>query len=394
MTPRSSRQNPRLLEDRLRARRSELEQGILVRIKAISDPTETPDPAYLAGLRGALAVALDYGIAALAAPNREPGPVPVELLAQARRAARNGVGLEAVLRRYSVGHSLLADTLLDEAAAVGAGAVELKSTLRALAAHYDRIVATVSEEYGRENTSEPRSAEQRRFILLRRVLSGEPLDAVELGYEFNAYHVALVASGRSAADAIAALSEHLDRHLLRAESDERTVWAWLGGRRRIGSEELGVITSFPWPAGVVLACGEPGQGLYGWRFSHRQAAVALAVAQRGPASIVHYADVALLSAVLQDDLLATSLRQGYLAPLEEERKGGAAAKETLRAYFAAAGNISAAAAALGVNRRTVSSRLARIERRLERPLMIARAEIEVALRLDALESPTRQPAEP
>jgi hypothetical protein len=64
---------------------------------------------------------LDYGFAAIAAPDNESEPVPMQLLAQARLAARNGVGLEAVLRRYAAGHGLLADSLLDEAAAVGAG---------------------------------------------------------------------------------------------------------------------------------------------------------------------------------------------------------------------------------------------------------------------------------
>ena len=42
---------------------------------------------------------------------------------------------------------------------------------------------------------------------------------------------------------------------------------------------------------------------------------------RGPEPFVRYVDVALLAAVLQDDLLATSLRKLYLEPLEAERDG-------------------------------------------------------------------------
>jgi hypothetical protein len=354
----SSSKDPAPLEDRLWARRDELEQAALARIAAISDPAIAPDPAYLAGLRAALAAALDYGLAAILAPTREPEPVPVQLLGQARLAARNGVSLEAVMRRYAAGHSLLADTLLDEAAAAGIGAAELKSALRALAERYDRVVVAVTEEYGREAEVDPHSSRRRRYALLRRLLAGE----------------------------------RLDRRLLLAEPDEQAAWAWLGGRRRFECEELGFIASYPWPDGSALACGEPGQRLGGWRLSHRQAAAALPVAQRGPATVVHYADVALLASVLQDDLLDTSLRQAYLAPLEAERDGGRAAKDTLRAYFAAAGNTSSAAAALGVNRRTVASRLTAIEDCLDRPLLTSSAELEVALRLDQLETPSPRPS--
>ena len=373
------------LEDRLRARRGELEQAALARIAEISDPGSAPDPAYLAGLRAALAAALDYGLAAIVEPTREPKPVPVQLLGQARLAARNGVSLEAVMRRYAAGHSLLADTLLDEAAAAGVGAIELKSALRALADRYDRVVVAVSGEYAREAEAEPQGSERRRYALLRRLLAGERLDASELGYEFDVHHLAIVASGATAAEALARLGERLDRRLLLAEPDEQSAWAWFGGRRGFECDELGFISSYPWPEGSALACGEPGRGLAGWRLSHRQAAAALPVAERAAATVVYYADVALVASVLQDDLLATSLRQGYLAPLESERDGGKAAKQTLRAYFAAAGNVSSAAAALGVNRATVRSRLGAIEERYGRALDGASAEIEVALRLDEIE---------
>jgi hypothetical protein len=381
----SSSRDPAPLEDRLRARRPELEQAALARIAAISDPAIAPDPAYLAGLRAALAAALDYGLAAILAPAREPEPVPVQLLGQARLAARNGVSLEAVLRRYAAGHSLLADTLLDEAAAAGIGAAELKSALRALADRYDRVVVAVSGEYAREAEAEPHSSERRRYALLRRLLAGERLDASELGYEFDGQHLAIVASGATAAQSLAAIGERLDRRLLIVEPDDQSAWAWLGGRRSFECEELGFIASYPWPEGSALACGEPGRGLGGWRLSHRQAAAALPVAQRGAATVVRYAEVALLAAALQDDLLATSLRHGYLAPLESERDGGKAAKQTLRAYLDAAGNVSSAAAALGVNRHTVSRRLGAIEERYGRPLDSTSAEIEVALRLDEIE---------
>ena len=117
-----------------------------------------------------------------------------------------------------------------------------------------------------------------------------------------------------------------------------------------------------------MTVGEPGEGLSGWRFSHRQAKAALPVAERRGQAVVRYADVALLASILRDDLLATSLRQLYLEPLERARDGGKVARETLRAYFAAERNISSTAAALGVDRRTVTNRIRAIEDLFGRPL--------------------------
>jgi DNA-binding PucR family transcriptional regulator len=185
-----------------------------------------------------------------------------------------------------------------------------------------------------------------------------------------------------------AIAKRLDRRLLLVRRGEGCVWAWLGGRREFGQEEIDSISAH-WPTQLVLALGDPGQGLAGWRLTHRQAAAALPVAQRADEAIVHYADVALLASALQDNVLATSLRQKYLVPLEVSRDGGAAARETLRAYFAAGGNVSSAAAALGVSRPTVSSRLASIEDLLGQALDAATAEIETALRLDEIEESRR-----
>jgi PucR C-terminal helix-turn-helix domain len=379
---RASDDSLRSLREGLDARRPELEQAALDRIAAIADPAAAPDPTYVAGLRAALATALDYGFAAIAVPQAAPGPVPIELLSQARLAARNGVSLDAVLRRYAAGHSLLTDGLLEEAAAVRVGAAELKDVLRALALHYDRIVVAVSEEYERETTAEPRGAEHRRYALLRRLLAGEPLDAGSIGYHLDAHHLAIVAFGEQAGASLAKLGERLDRRLLLAEPDLHTAWAWLGGRRRFDCSELDFIASFPWPEGSAVACGEAGHGVAGWRLSHRQAAAALPVAQRGPATFVRYADVALLAAVLRDDLLAVSLRQAYLTPLEGTRDGGRIARETLRAYFATERNISSTAAALGVDRGTVRNRIRMIEELLGRSVNAVATELELALRLD------------
>jgi DNA-binding PucR family transcriptional regulator len=134
-----------------------------------------------------------------------------------------------------------------------------------------------------------------------------------------------------------------------------------------------------------LAIGQSGRGISGWRLTHRQAKLALSVALRSDDQIVSYSDVALLASVLKDTVLEESLRQAYLAPLEGERDGGVALRETLRAYLAAGRNVSSSAAALGVSRQTVKRRVCLAEERIGHPLSERAVEIETALRLTQLE---------
>jgi hypothetical protein len=88
------------LAERLEARREEVEQTLLARIYAVSDPREVSDPEYAQGLHGAVSAALDHVLSALAGQTESITSIPSELLTQARQAARNGVSLDTVLRRY------------------------------------------------------------------------------------------------------------------------------------------------------------------------------------------------------------------------------------------------------------------------------------------------------
>jgi DNA-binding PucR family transcriptional regulator len=132
---------------------------------------------------------------------------------------------------------------------------------------------------------------------------------------------------------------------------------------------------------MLVTVGEPGEGFLAWRLSHRQAKAALPIAERQGQPIVRYADVALQASIARDDLVTTSLHQLYLEPLERARDGGKAARETLCAYFAAERNISSTAAALGVDRRTVTNRIRAIEDLFGRPLGDYATDLEIALRL-------------
>ena len=374
------------LRARLEARREELEREALTRVNAIADSAEVSDPAYAQGLRATVAAAIDYALEAIErGEERAPSPPPA-LLAQARLAARSRVSLDTVLRRYLAGYTLLGDFLAHEAEA-GRPPVPPARLQRDLAATLDRLLAAVGAEYEREAESRARSSEWRRAERVRRLLAGEPLDTSEIAYDFEGHHIGLVTDDRGDMGDIRELATALDARLLLVRR-EATAWAWLGARRPLDPAEVerAVSSSSERPPSA-LALGEPASGLAGWRLTHRQAAAALPVAQRGPDLVVRYGDVSLLASILRDDLLVASLRRLYLAPLEEQRDRGEVARETLRAYFAAGRNASSAAASLGVNRNTIAERLRAIEEAIGRPLSSCAPELETALRLVEPDAP-------
>jgi hypothetical protein len=372
------------LADRLATRREEIEQAVLARVHGIADPSGIPDSSYAEGLRAAVSAGLDYGLAAITRGDDRAPPIPVVLLAQARLAARSGVSLDTVLRRYFAGYALLGDFLIEEAAQTD---VEGRDLQRVQAVMFDRLLAAVGDEYAREGDTRASTAEQHRADRVRRLLAGELLDTTGLAYDFSGFHTGVVGVGAGAAEATRELAASLDRRVLLIDGGEGALWAWLGGRRQLDPVELQSCIASSRPPRISLAIGEPGHGVAGWRLTHYQAKAALPIAARNGEEVIHYADVALLAAVLQDDLLVASLRQLYLEPIERGRDRGQSLRETLRAYFAAAGNVSSAAAALGVKRHTVSSRLRTIEHATGRPVQACAIEMDLALRLNDLDDP-------
>ena len=356
---------PELLA-RLRERRAEIEAATLTRIMAV--PDQSPVANYTEAFRTAISAALDFALAELGQSGRDPAPVPLELLLQSRVAAPNGVELDTVLRRYLASYNLFTDFLIEEAGrppeVKGAA---LASLLRAQAALFDRMLAAIAEEYRREATR-PSSSEQRRAALVGRLLLGELLDpsilAAEFAYELDQHHLGATAFGIEAAEALGQAARSLGLASMLVRRGEDSVWAWFGSRQALDSERLRERLAPQLPPGLALALGEPGAGLEAWRLSHRQALAALPIALREPGAPVRYAAVALQASMLRDEVLVASLRELYLVPLAQMRDGGELARETLRAYFEANRNVSSTAAALGVSRPTVSSRLGAIEEAL------------------------------
>lgn len=374
------------LRARLEARREEIEVAAATRVSAIEDPDTVSDPTYAESLQAAVRTALAYGLETLECDEGQEPPIPVELLAQAHLAARNGISLDTVLRRYFAGYSLLGFFLIEEASRDGLmDPLDLQRLVVTRAGTFDRLIAAIGEAHAREIELSGSALGDRQAERIERLLEGELLDTSDISYDFDRWHLGLALVERMAAEPLLRdLTLLLDCRLLTLPGAEGTLWAWLGSRRRL--ETSAALDALASCDGVEspIAVGEPGEGLLGWRLTHRQAAAALALAKRGTESFVTYGDVALMASVAQDSLLTASLRAMYLTPLEGERDGGERLRRTLRSYFTANRNVSSAAAELGVSRRTVSNRLQRVEE-LIGPIHRSLAELETALRLDILD---------
>lgn len=288
--------------------------------------------------------------------------------------------------REVAGSALLGDFLTrgaEHGDVAGQGAV-LRDLLSAQAAVLERLMAGIAGRHAHEPERVGRSSEQRLFERVRRLLAGGACDTAELGYELDGWHVGLIATGPTAAESLCGLAAGVGRRLLCVSPGDDTAWGWIGGQRPLAAGDIECALAGNERLNASLACGEPAHGIDGWRLTHRQAQAALRVASQRPRLLTRYADVALLASMLQDDALAGSLVQIYLAPLGERSNGGAVLRETLRAYFAAERNASSAACALGVARHTVEKRLRSIEEKLGHTLRTRQAELEVALRLEEL----------
>ena len=369
---------------RLRARFPEIEKAIFVNVRdGLSDPAENGDAEYAEGLRVAVVAVLDYVLTGIEQGADAAGPVPPAAVAQARRAARNGVGLETVLLRYTVGSRVLSGFVMDELDRFpNYGPRRL---LNAQGALVERLMTAVSTEYKLELERSGRSVEQRRGERVQRLLAGEHAEPGEFAYEFeDAWHLGVIAVGSRAWEAVRSLGTGLDRDMLPVSRGDRTMWAWLGGERRLQVADIETRLSTMAGMGVSVAIGEPSRGLHGWRLTHHQAQAALLVALHRPPGITRYAEEMLLAAALQDETLASSLREIYMSPLAGQRDGGSVLRETLRVYFDVTSNAATAAVRLKVDRHTVERRLQRIEEKLGRLLPTCQAELAVALRLHEL----------
>jgi AcrR family transcriptional regulator/DNA-binding HxlR family transcriptional regulator len=138
---------------RLRARRAEIDDAIFARVRDLApDAVGLADPEYVAGLRAAIAAAVDFVLDGLERGEESGLATPSAVVVQARRAARVGVGVDTVLRRYVAGLAVLEDFIMQEVdhSALQSQRTALRRVLEASASLLDRLIHSVTSAYMQE----------------------------------------------------------------------------------------------------------------------------------------------------------------------------------------------------------------------------------------------------
>jgi PucR C-terminal helix-turn-helix domain len=378
------------LAEGIRRRIDEVEEAIYARVKSLPASEVVDAPEYVAGLRAAIKAAVALSIDAVEGsldPN-EPPPIPV--VAQARRAARSGVGLETVLRRCAEGDRALGVVLGDEAGRVPRKIV--REVEWVLSRTVDGLMAVVAEEYELEVARLEATPGDHVFDRARRVLA-EELSADDVaGYRLDAWHVGIVAEEDVIGDLVREVARSQGwQHLVVAANRGQT-WAWLGARTPPSADDLVPRLETLAKNGAVVGMGAERFGVAGWRLTHSEAQLGIELPRRDPPVVLRGADAVLPVAILRDRVLVESLQASYLEPLDQTgNRSGRELRRTLRAYLAAGQRVSAAAAVLKVDRHTVRDRLKSAEEAFGRRIEECHAELEIALRVEEFASGHEMP---
>jgi len=382
----------RRLVARLREQTEEIEDALYASASALTEQVETEidSPEYHVGRRAAITELVDYAVLCLErAPGEPELPVPLAAAVQVRRAARLGVSLSTVMRRYVAGERVFAKFVMDGFEDLPAAA--LWEILAGRAPGFDGLLEVVASEYAHELGRINRFPEMRLRKCVDRLLAGDLSAPIEdLGYDLDGWHIGVVITGIRPEVSLRSLAAHLGCDPLTVPHDDGVVWGWLGAASPLPAAEAERVALANLPEDVRVAIGESSKGLAGWRLTHREAMAGFHVMLHRPQKVLRGSKVMLLAAVLRDDGLADAMRHRYIAPLAAGDDEGQMLQQTLRAYFSTGGNAVTAAAVLDVNRQTVQRRLRKVEQRLGFHLPACQAELEVALDLEELHASAAQ----
>jgi len=332
---------------------------------------------------------LRHELEALAAGFEAPQECPQITAELARQAAMAGAPVDVVQRGFRAGH-----VAIQGVAEKAIGTLDLPQARRAALekaasgfffAYANRNVEFAATEYARERAQLRGSASIALLGRVREVLDGAIPDPGELEYALDRNHIAVIAWGAEADAAIRSLAQAVDREALAVPSVGETTWAWLGSSGEPTESEARALKGFRPPTGAAMSLGEPAGGLEGFRRSHLQARLAQRVGLRTSEPFTPYRAAAIESLALGGEESIESFVSAELDPVDRAGDGPRLPlRATLRAYFAAGQNATAAAASLGVSERTIAYRLRKLETELGCPVNSRRAELDAALRLERL----------
>ncbi len=313
-----------------------------------------------------------------------PHALPFSSVEETRTVAQWGISLEALIQTYRSGHSVIWDHTMEVAELCVPDPHDRSQILRLcsryLFAYFDQMIALVAEVYESERTSLFHESDRRRRQLVRDLLEGLPVDHGKLQYQVTGVHMAAISTGEGAERVLRQLAARCSLSCLTVRGPSHSAWAWFGGKSLTDpTTQQAVVAAVP--SGAFVAFGDVAEGIEGFRVSHREAREAYRIGRQLGSETLQYGQVALLSLISRDDVLAREFVQRELGSLAEHDPRAQELRQTIRAYFDAGHNASAAAQRLSLNDRTVGYRLRTVEERLGRPLLSRRDELSVALRL-------------
>jgi DNA-binding PucR family transcriptional regulator len=322
--------------------------------------------------------------------------VPAAAVEDARRLAQHGVPVRALVRAYRLGQdSFLRQSfaLLDARPSDSA----IAQRLTAIAFTYiDRLTEQVLEAYEDERVRWLRQRDTDREARVQQLLRGDRVDvrAAEqtLGYQLTGRrHLGVIVwtAHESGTSGLARFTRDLADRLglpagpLFVPHDQVTGWAWLPvGDPAPTAEQLRAAVH-GLRGEVLVAVGEPGAQVAGFRRSHQQARQAQAVmvaAGRNAPDVTTFREIGPIS-LLCGDLPATKAWVGEtLGRLALDDDAHARLRETLRVFLATGGSYQTAAQQLALHRNSVHYRVRRAEAELGRPIEPIRLDVEIALK--------------
>lgn len=301
----------------------------------------------------------------------------------ARYAAEAGVSIDWVLRSFRVGDAVAWQEWIRAVEEQDLGAAERRLLLRwvldYIGAYDNQVAQAVAAAHRRARRAAATRRDLDLYLRLRQLVEGTGEEQPP-GYALDAHHVGAIVWGGDAEPCIASLADALGtRSLVRCSAFGDLVWVWMSARTSLVS--LGrQLAQLRLPEGTRVALGGPAYGLEGFRLTHEEAGTAFRVADRTGAARLYYRDCVVEGIALAAEDEARRLVERELGGLASPGERAAELRRTLRAYFAASQNATAAAAALRVSDRTVSRRLDAVAEQLGEHPDRRSAELQIALR--------------
>lgn len=331
---------------------------------------------------------------------------PLAAVGFARRLARQGVSVNALIRAYRLGQRCMTELIFAELQTLAISAAERISVIERITATLfdfsDRITEQILAIYDEERERWLESQNSVRAVRVREVLDGRKsidVDAVTeaIRYPLRWQHLALVLwypDAETDTDAIQRL-QRVVRELgdavatasspLVVAADQVSVSAWLPYRTAPGALVTDVrtfVTAHRDHPNVAI--GTVAAGIDGFRASHHSAqrACSVALARRSSSSTVVAADdpglmvAALLGGTLTETRDWVSEVLGNLAGDDEHDER---LRDTLRIFLRTGSSYKAAATELNLHSNSVKYRVGRAVARRGRPIGADRLDVELAL---------------